>query len=569
MATIAVNQALERLAAEPLPRALHVLHRALERWWRLSPPAGDVRVVRGLQVPMRDGVILRADVYLPPGAGRRPTLLMRSPYGRGWQFVLALALPYAARGYAVVLQSVRGTFGSGGEFQPVVNEAHDGQDTVAWLRRQPWFDGSLATVGPSYLGYAQWALALDPPPELRAMVVHVGPHDLARAGMDDGAFQLLNLATWTELIAHQEHSGPIRATLRMLTAEQRLAPKVRRLPLQGLADRLGGTPCPWFDEWLQHPDLADPYWERYRATAALRTTTVPTLLIGGWQDWFLEQTLEQYAALRARGVDVALTVGPWAHLSMEERVVAAESLEWLNRHLPAEAAASPQARKGRVHVYVTGLRGWRSLPDWPPATTARTWYLASGGRLADRPSPVPNSVTEFSYDPMHPTPSVGGRLLIGGTGRRDNRRLEARADVRTFTSPPLAEPVEVLGAPTVQLFCESDNPYSDVFVRLCDVDPAGRSLNVTDRLLRLDPAAGEDPGNAQRKLWVTLPGTAHRFLRGHRIRLQVSGGAHPRYARNLGAGEPLGQGTAARGVNHRILHDVSAPSSVRLPVPGR
>ena len=170
-------------------------------------------------------------------------MLLRSPYRRSGAASPSLfALPYARRGYAVVLQSVRGTFGSGGEFTPVVNEEHDGQDTVGWLREQPWFDGRLATLGPSYLGYTQWALALDPPPELAAMVLHIGPHDLAAAGLLDGAFQLQNVATWTELIAHQELLGPVRGTARLLTAERRLAPHLRRLPLRGLPERFGGNP---------------------------------------------------------------------------------------------------------------------------------------------------------------------------------------------------------------------------------------------------------------------------------------------------------------------------------------
>jgi predicted acyl esterase len=174
-----------------------------------------------------------------------------------------------------VLQSVRGTFGSGGEFTPVINEEHDGQDTVVWLRDQPWFDGRLGTLGPSYLGYTQWALALDPPPELKAMVLHIGPHDLAQAGMIDGAFQLTNLAIWTELIAHQEQVSVLRGMLRLMTAERRLAPHLGKLPLQGLAERFGGTPAPWFNEWLDHPDLTDPYRDRYRATPAVHSSTVP------------------------------------------------------------------------------------------------------------------------------------------------------------------------------------------------------------------------------------------------------------------------------------------------------
>nr|WP_246323907.1 CocE/NonD family hydrolase [Petropleomorpha daqingensis] len=513
---------------------------------------------------MRDGAVLRADVYLPAADGPHPTILLRSPYGRGGQFAGLLALPYAARGYAVVMQSVRGTFGSGGEFEPVVNEAQDGQDTVVWLREQDWFDGRLATLGPSYLAYTQWALALDPPPELKAMVLHIGPHDLAQAGLLDGVPQLLNLSIWTDLIAHQELVGSVRGMVRLMTAERRLAPHLRTLPLEGLAERFGGDPAPWFDEWIEHFHPSDPYWDRYRATPAVQSSTVPALLIGGWQDWFLEQTLYQYAVLRDHGVDVAMTVGPWAHLTLDAAVTTREGLAFLAHHLPVEDAGP--ARTSRVHVYVTGAQTWRDLPDWPPATTDRTWYLAPAGGLTDEAPTSPGAGTFFTYDPMDPTPSVGGRVLARGAGRRDNGKLEARPDVRTFTTAPLDEPVELLGGAQVRLFLGSDNPYADVFVRLCDVDAKGRSVNVTDRLVRLDPSDGESPAAGERTVDLTLPDTAHRFLAGHRVRLQISGGAHPRYARNLGTGEPVGAATRGVPVTHRIGHDVTAPSSLTLPV---
>jgi putative CocE/NonD family hydrolase len=509
--------------------------------------------------------VLRADVHLPDTAGPHPTVLLRSPYGRFAGFVVSMVLPYALRGYAVVLQSVRGTFGSGGEFLPVVHEEHDGQDTVAWLRGQPWFDGRLATLGPSYMAYTQWALALDPPPELAAMLLYTGPHDLAAAGSVDGAFQLLNLATWTEQIAHQERDGSLRAALRMVTAERRLAPTMTRLPLRGLAQQLGGTPVPWFDEWLAHPDLTDAYWDRYRATPAVHSSTVPTLLLGGWQDWFLEQTLYQYAVLRDRGVDVGLTVGPWTHLGLDAGVAAAESLAWLGEHLPVGDGPPAAARPDRVRVFVTGAEEWHGLPDWPPPTTPRTWYLADGGRLVTTAPTSDNVSTSFRHDPMRPTPSVGGRTLARTAGRRDNRRLEQRADVVTFTSGPLDAPVELLGGASVRLYVTSDNTYADVFVRLCDVDPRGRSVNVTDRLVRLDPADGEPPASEERVVETTLPDTAHRFLAGHRVRLLVAGGAHPRYARNLGTGEPLGEATRSVPVTHRIGHAAASPSSVTLP----
>lgn len=557
---------LDSATAQPLPRAVRLAAAAVGRRWRLPPPTGEVGLLRDRTVPMRDGAVLRADVYLPATGEQHPTVLLRSPYRRSGGFPALFALPYAARGYAVVVQSVRGTFGSDGEFQPVVNEEHDGQDTVGWLREQPWFEGRLATLGPSYLGYTQWALALDPPPELAAMVVHIGPHDLAAAGLLDGSFQLLNVATWTELIAHQELFGPVRGTARLLTAERRLAPQLRGLPLQGLADRLGGAATPWFDEWLDHPDLADPYWERYRATAAVHTSTVPTLLLGGWQDWFLEQTLYQYAALRDRGVDVGLTVGPWAHLGIDPAVTTAESLAWLTTHLPVAGAETP-ARPDRVRVFVTGGGGWRHLPDWPPSGRAeRTWFLHPGGRLAAGEPPRDGGTTDFRYDPMNPTPSVGGRVLSFRAGRRDNRKLEARDDVRTFTTEPLDAPVELLGAARIGLRVTSDNPCADLFLRLCDVDERGRSVNVTDRLVRLDPAPGETPAAGERMVEVTLPDTAHRFRAGRRIRLQVSGGGHPRYARNLGTGEPIGSATHGVPVTHRIGHSAGSPSAVTLPV---
>ena len=549
---------------KPLPRAARLAAAVLGRRWKLPAPLNPVQVLRGEDIPMRDGTTLRADVYLPTSTGPHPTVLLRSPYGRGAGFALTAAVPYAERGYAVVLQSVRGTFGSGGEFAPVINEEHDGQDTVGWLRDQPWLDGRLGTLGPSYLGYTQWALALDPPPELKAMVLHIGPHDLAQAGMIDGAFQLTNLAIWTDLVAHQEQVGFLRGLIRLSTAERRLSPYLGELPLLGLAERFGGTPAPWFDEWLNHPDLTDPYWDRYRATPAVHSSTVPTMLIGGWQDWFVDQTLYQYAALRERGVDVALTLGPWAHLTIDPAVTTPESLAWLTTHLPVDGAPPAPPRPEPVRVHVSGARTWRTLPDWPPATTDRTYYLAPDGGLPDDVPTAPGG-TSFTYDPLDPTPSVGGRVLAGSAGQRDNRALEARDDVRTFTTQPLRKPVEVQGGVRVRLVVESDNPYADLFVRLCDVAPSGRSLNVTDRLVRLDPAPGEEPHAGQRTVELTLVDTAHRFRAGHRIRLQVSGGAHPRYARNLGTGEPLGEATTGVPTTHRICAGGATPSSVTLP----
>jgi putative CocE/NonD family hydrolase len=183
-------------------RPVDLLAAAMSRQLKLGPTRNKITIERGLRVPMRDGTILLADHYAPVTTEPRPTVLMRTPYGRGWQMAM-MGRPFAERGYHLLLQSCRGTFGSGGTFTPAVDEAADGLDTVAWLREQDWFSGRLATVGPSYLAFTAWALALDPPPELTAMALYVSPHDLAAAGFGHGPFELFNLLFWTDLMAHQ------------------------------------------------------------------------------------------------------------------------------------------------------------------------------------------------------------------------------------------------------------------------------------------------------------------------------------------------------------------------------
>jgi uncharacterized protein len=213
-------------------------------------------------------------------------------------------------------------------------------------------------------------------------------------------------------------------------------------------------------------------------------------------------------------------------------------------------------------VYVTGANRWQKLHEWPPPTTAAVRYLQPGGRLsADEPAGAGPS-TPFYYDPADPTPSLGGRLLTADAGVRDNRELEARPDVLTFTTPPLAEPMEIIGTPVVELVHSRDNRYADVFVRLCEVDPRGRSRNFSDTYLRLDPAS---PLQRQR-LELRLDPCAHRVEPGHRLRLQVSGGAHPRFARNEGIGVPAGARGDLRPCVHTVHHAPGAASRVVLPI---
>ena len=516
----------------------------VNRTLRRLPPPSTGYTVRREHIPMRDGVQLRADHYQPTGevAG---TLLVRCPYGRKFPFSLVFARMYAARGYRVILQSVRGTFGSGGVFEPMVNEAADGADTVAWLRTQPWFTGSFGTIGLSYLGFTQWALLADPPPELKAAVITVGMHDLYQSTWGVGAFSLSDFLGWSHMMAHQEVRPRIRAGWAQLTAQRKVRRATAALPLGAAGRALLGGDSPWYESWVEHSDPDDPFWDRLRYPVALERTQVPVLLLSGWQDLFLDQTLTEFRTLRDRGTEVALTVGPWTHSQMLTKglgTVTAESLAWLDTHL---AGGDQPARTSPVRVYVTGGGGWREFPDWAPDAAEQSWWLQPGGRLAD--TPVPEGATDtasFGYNPADPTPTVGGRLLAAGGGYQRDDALARRADVLTFTGEPLTEDVYVFGSPVVELAHSSDNPHVDVFVRVSEVDARGRSRNVSDGYRRLKQASG--------KVRIDLDEIAHRFATGSRIRLLIAGGCHPRYARNLGTDEPAINGVAQRPARHTV-----------------
>jgi uncharacterized protein len=526
--------------------------RALGRMVHL--PAPTTYTVSRVQIPMRDGVELVADYYVPAGDTQPAgTLLVRGPYNRGLPSSLVYGALYAARGYRVLLQSVRGTFGSGGVFQPMIHEAADGADTVAWLRQQPWFTGRFATVGISYLGFTQWALLQDPPPELAASVIIAGPHDFSASAWGTGSFTVNDFLGWSNQVAHQEDPGRIRTGIRQLRAPKNVARAAGELPLGAAGRALLGAGAPWWESWLEHPNRNDPFWAPLRCTAALDEVQAPVLLLSGWQDVFLQQTLHQYQRLRDRGVDVALTVGPWTHnqlLTHGLRTIARESVNWLDTHLGGRPA---KPRPSRVRVFVTGER-WRELPDWPPTTTEHALYLQPGGGLADTP-PAASPPVRFRYDPADPTPTVGGRLLSPDGGYRNDAQLAARPDVLSFTSDALTSDLCVHGHPFAELAHASQGPHVDVFVRISEVDPKGRSRNVSDGYRRLD--------NPADTVAVQLDAVAHRFSAGSRIRLLVAGGCHPRYARNLGTGEAVATGRQLKPTSHAVHFGTSR---VVLPV---
>lgn len=529
-----------------------LIDRLATRLWGLPASTTSFTVHRDVPVPMRDGVVLLADHYAPHTDRPVGTILVRGPYGRAFAFSMVYARIYAARGYHVVFQSVRGTFGSGGQFVPMAQEFDDAIDTVVWLREQPWFTGTFATLGLSYLGFTQWALMADPPPELVAAVVAVGPHNMHTSSWGTGAFALNDLLGWADMMDHQ-NLGLIKGVSFQLKLSGRLARTVGKLPLGEAGRALLADSSQWYESWLMHPDPEDPYWTPRRTPAALENSTVPVLLISGWQDVFLDQSVEQFRQLRRRGVNVAMTVGPWTHDQMVTRatsITATSTLSWLGSHFAGE----PPARSHPVRVAIGG--DWLDLPDWPPATRESVLYPQPSGALgADAPDAA--TTASFRFDPADPTPTLGGRTLSRQGGYCNDTALAGRDDVLSFTSAPLNTDLSIAGNPAVELDYHCSTAHFDVFVRVSEVDSRGRSRNVSDGYQRFSTVPGAP-------IRISLDPVAHRFSAGSRIRLMVAGGCHPRFARNLGTGEPVGSGEKMVAATHTVRF--GEQTALSLPV---
>ena len=546
----------------------------LARFIGLPPPVTRaVELRRDIGIRARDGVILRTDHYAPALVDA-PTVLVRTPYGRTGPPAIA-ARAIAEQGFHVVMSSCRGTFRSGGVFDPMRHERDDGLDTVDWLRRQPWFTGVLGTFGLSYVGYTQWAIA--DVPELAAMATVITASQLRGPTYSGESFSLYTTLAWASLIESQGKPR-LAGALELLRGQPQLKRALNHLPL-GEADRVAtGGEVDFFRTWLNHASVnhddpraaaADAYWGELGHEHRVAAVTAPVLMVGGWHDIFLPWQLRDYAALRAAGAQPHLIIGPWTHGSLGLFGGSLrETVFWLRAHLRGEKDVLHE-RSVRVHVAGSG---WRDLDDWPPNDTAATsWFLDGGGRLTRAAPPEVGSPfaepDRFTYDPTDPTPSVGGPLLVSNvSGPRDNRALESRPDVITFTSALADRALEVIGPVTATVYVRASRPHFDVFVRLCDVEPSGRSLNVCDGMMRVAPGRFPTDADGVQAVEVELWPTAYRFGVGHRLRVQVSGGAYPRYARNLGTGEPLATATEGRPVEIEILHDSRRPSAVRLPI---
>jgi putative CocE/NonD family hydrolase len=526
----------------------------------------EVEVERDVKVSVSDGTLLLTDVYHPVGVDDAPTILERTPYGRA-NFASAMGPEFAARGYRYVLQACRGTDGSGGTHSYFA-EAGDGRDTADWIASQPWFNGSMGTFGASYMGFTQWALASTRPPHLKAMVVALSTSVRAYSWYPGGSLALEVIIPWDAgATQFNKQTNAVPTTDISPDGIERRMRELKagfdHLPLGEVIHRLTGVDLQLYRDQLAHQGAGDAFWDPLNFRSLLAEWTVPTLLIDGWHDYPLPGVVEDYAVLRAAPAPVHLRIGAGGHLGGGgEGGMTDAPLDWFDTWLLGrERLLGPTPVK--VHVQGEGAR-WRDLPDWPPPSEPTRWYLHAGGRLAPIPPAAPSEPDRYRYDPADPTPSIGGIGMLTG-GAADNRPLEARSDVLVYTSDELGEPLELIGPVEAQLHVGSSLDHTDFFVRVCDVSPDGRSVNVCDGLQRFDPASIRRNPDATFTAAVALWPVGHTFAPGHRIRVQVSSGAHPVYARNLGTGDPSATATTLQNADQAVHHEPGRLSWVTLP----
>ncbi|WP_410639050.1 CocE/NonD family hydrolase [Amycolatopsis sp. lyj-346] len=536
-----------------------MISRLVERLLRLPAPATRRLVVqRDLRVPMPDGAELLADHWAPRAGGAGlPTAVLRTPYGRRGPLGAILARPLAERGFQVLVQSTRGGFGSGGVFDPLRQEREDGLATLDWIVKQPWFGDAIVLVGPSYLGYVQWAVADRLPPQVKAMVPQVTESGLTLEFLREDGLSLETPFGWGVQVATQERRF---ALLRQRSQAKKLEQALNTLPLAQADVVAIGHRSDYIQDVIAHPETS-PRWAAIDHRNSVADVTVPVSSVAGWYDIFLPGQLRDFRTLQEAGRRPRLTVGPWTHAGRSDLLGSmSETLRETLEFGLAHARGEEPPERAPVRLFVMGEEAWRDFASWPPEGYApQRFHLQAGGALA--PDVPGGSVPDrYRYDPADPTPAAGGVRMAPDAGRVDNAALEARADVLTYTTVVLGEDVEVIGDVSAEIWFRSSLRFADVFVRLCDVGPDGRSVNVCDGLTSLREA--DELAAVTVRLWPT----AHRFRRGHRIRVQVSSGAFPRYARNPGTGEPHATAVTLRPADQEVHHDPAHASAIVLPV---
>ncbi len=562
-----------------------------------AKPSQLPNVTKDVGVPMRDGVTLRADVALPAATGRFPTLVYRTPYGK--QFALREGSTFekaVARGYAVVIQDVRGRYASDGEFSPYQNEGRDGYDTIEWAARQSWSDGNVGTFGLSYPGAVQWLAAVENPPHLKAMVpamtFSTPGNFFYSGGVFDGSWLdwiWFNIAP--DIRRRKNLAGP-QTYKEAAAAWKRERERMQNfLPLRDLPDLK--QVAPFYYEWLSHP-ATDPWWDWAELRLKYDRVNAAVLNFSGWYDeaYGPDGATINYNGLvaarhYAKGSRTHTVIGPWTHggqaeAKSGERDFGAAApvdydeliLRWMDHYL--RNVDNGVDREKPVRIFVMGDNVWRDEDFWPPARAKDTFFYINAETVAARVGTLnsmqlrPSARTsEFVSDPEHPLSDPYTEY-----GAHDYRAFAGRDDVLTFDTAPLTSDTEVAGQIRADIYVSADVRDFDLWVRLLDVAPDGTAFNLMSPGLDVQRVSYR---HGLRKQELIKPNevyvltlnrmvTSNVFLAGHRIRVQISAAFSPHFSRNLQTGESEISSSRTQLGHIRIYHDAKHPSRIVLPV---
>ena len=550
-----------------------------------TPDSREVRILFNQRVPMRDGVTLSADIYVPAGEQKQyPVILTRTPYVKADIGVVQRALQFVRRGYVYVSMDVRGRGDSDGEFRQYFNEGRDGYDCIEWCAVQAWSDGNVGTYGGSYLGCIQWLAALEQPPHLRSMVVLVPPSD-PFVETPTGIPSPLHLC-WQHYV-----SGRVVQPMEAVDWEK----VYWHLPLLTMDEQAGQTISRWRADF-EHPQL-DDYWRPLCYQQRFEELSLPTLHISGWYDDeqvgtplnFIGMTTRA-ATPEARGSQ-RLLMGPWGHATNASSKVDeldfgpqavidlyGEVTRWFDRWMRKRPEGSLDAP---VRIFVMGENTWRDEQEWPLARTQwMPFFLHSGGSANSRfgdgtlspefPS-TDQPGDQYTYNPANPTPFLTEPTSSQIGGPNDYTAVQRRDDVLVYQTQPLEGDTEVTGPIQVDLYASSSAQDTDFMAMLIDVWPNGYRQRLCDGMVRarfrdgMDQPSLIEPGQIYHYS-INCWNTAQTFKVGHRICLQISSSAFPKFDRNLNTGAPLGQTSEFVAAEQRIYHDTEHPSAVILPV---
>jgi len=558
-------------------------------------PADSVwRRDHDVPVPMRDGVVLRADVFRPKtGRGPFPVLVYRTPYDKDDAVTDHPTVRHAVeRGYAVVVQDVRGRYASDGTFDAYHQEGPDGYDTIEWAAAQPWSTGAVGTFGLSYPGAVQWLAAIESPPHLKAMVpmmTFASPRQFFHSG---GAWDL----SWAPWVWYNI-APDLRVKAGVTTGDRSYAEATRswkteskrvqtQRPLLDLPDFKGIAP--WYYDWIRRGP-ADPWWDFAELRTRYAKVGAAVLNVSGWYDESygpVGAVTNHRGLVASRSADAPRTrliVGPWQHGVRATETPKAGSrtfgadgridydktvLDWMDRWV--QGIENGVMQEPAVRVYLMGANEWRTGEEWPlPGIAAETLHFGARHRLGRARPTVPHAVTAYVSDPADPVVDP----YDGAYGAHDYRALAQRADVLTFETEPLAEDVDVIGAMQAEVFFQTDARDVDLYVKVLDVAPDGTALNLMAPGREVQRASYRDitrrqllePGATYALRWDELF-TANRFAKGHRIRVHVMSSFLPHYSVNPQTGASEATSAATQKARVTILHDATHPSRIVLPV---